>query len=79
MSNLATQKVYGLPADYWDLYPQHVEDITAADVQRVARKYYDPERLQIVAVGDSGSLRTVLEKYGKVEIAGAGAAGDAAK
>jgi predicted Zn-dependent peptidase len=67
IANLATQKLYGLPADYWDLYPQHVEAITPADVQRVGRKYYDPERLQIVAVGDGAFVRKALERYGEVE------------
>lgn len=66
LSNVATQKIYGLPADYWDTYPQRVEAITAADVQRVAKKYYDPQRLQIVAVGDGASIKATLEKYGKV-------------
>jgi zinc protease len=61
-----------LPADYWDTYPQRVEAITAADVQRVAKKYYDSSRLQIVAVGDSASVKGVLEKYGAVETLGAG-------
>ena len=28
ISNLATQKIYNLPADYWDTYPQRVEAIT---------------------------------------------------
>jgi zinc protease len=67
MANLATQKIYGLPADYWDTYPQRVEAITAADIERVAKKYYDASRLQIVAVGDGASVRKVLEKYGAVE------------
>lgn len=67
MSNLATQKIYGLPADYWDTYPQRVEAVTPADIQRVAKKYYDRERLQIVAVGDASQVGEVLEKYGKVE------------
>jgi predicted Zn-dependent peptidase len=67
MVNLIAQKIYGLPADYWDKYPQNVEAITAQDVRRVARKYYNPERLQIVAVGDAGSVRKTLEKYGSVE------------
>jgi zinc protease len=67
LANLAAQKIYNLPADYWDTYPQRVEAITAADVQRVARKYYDASRLQIVAVGDGASVRKVLEKYGTVE------------
>lgn len=67
MSNLATQKIYGLPADYWDTYPQRVEAITPADIQRVAKKYYDAGRLQIVAVGDAKALSPVLGKYGTVE------------
>lgn len=67
MSNLATQKIYGMPADYWDTYPQRVEAITPADIQRVAKKYYDAGRLQIVAVGDAKALSPVLGKYGTVE------------
>jgi zinc protease len=67
VSNLATQKIYELPADYWETYPQRVEAITAADVRRVAQKYLDPSRLQLVAVGDSASVKPVLEKYGTIE------------
>lgn len=69
IGNLATQKIYNLPADYWDTYPQRVEAITANDIQRVARKYFDSSRLQIVAVGDGASVKKVLEKYGTVESA----------
>lgn len=72
ISNLATQKIYNLPPDYWDTYPQRVEAITAADVQRVAKKYYDANKLQIVAVGDATAVKQVLEKYGTVETQGTG-------
>jgi zinc protease len=72
IGNLATQKIYNLPPDYWDSYPQRVEAITAADVQRVAKKYYDADKLQIVAVGDASAVKQVLEKYGTVETQGAG-------
>lgn len=65
--NIVAQKLYSLPADYWDTYPKKVAAITAADVQRVARKYIDLEHLQIVAVGDAAKIRGVLEKYGTVE------------
>ncbi|HEY0684286.1 MAG TPA: pitrilysin family protein [Steroidobacter sp.] len=71
MGNLATQKIYRLPADYWDTYPKRVEAVTPADIQRVAKKYYDRERLQIVAVGDAKEVGKVLEKYGTVEPASA--------
>lgn len=70
MANLATQKLYQLPENYWDTYPQRVEAVTAADIQRVARKYYAAERLQIVAVGDGAQLRQTLEKYGEIETGG---------
>ena len=41
--------------------------VTAPDIQRVARKYIDPQTMQIIAVGDGSKIRTVLEKYGSVE------------
>ena len=42
--------------------------VSAADVERVARKYLNPDALQLVAVGDAVKIRSVLEKYGKVEV-----------
>ena len=68
LQNVITQKLYNLPADYWDTYPQKVAAITAADVQRVAQKYIDLGHLQVVAVGDAAKAREVLSKYGKVEV-----------
>jgi zinc protease len=68
LQNVITQKLYNLPADYWDSYPQKVAAITADDVQRVAKKYIDLGHLQVVAVGDASKAREVLTKYGKVEV-----------
>src|SRR5690349_22441173 len=68
LQNIITQKLYNLPADYWDTYPQKVSAITTADVQRVAKQYIDMNHLQVVAVGDASKAREVLEKYGKVEV-----------
>ncbi|HWX38764.1 MAG TPA: hypothetical protein VNY09_05955, partial [Candidatus Sulfotelmatobacter sp.] len=56
------------PADYWDKYPAKIAAISADDVQRVAKKYIDPASMQIVAVGDAGKIKAVLEKYGPVEM-----------
>jgi zinc protease len=63
-----TRKAYNFPADYWDKYPAQIVAIQADDVQRVARKYINPGTMQVVAVGDAGKIKTVLEKYGPVEI-----------
>jgi len=63
-----TRKLYGLPADYWDSYANKIAAVTVADVQRVARQYLDPDKLQIAAVGDAGKIKAVLEKYGAVEV-----------
>jgi predicted Zn-dependent peptidase len=68
LQNIITQKLYNLPADYWDTYPQKVSAVTAAEIQNVAKKYLDLSRLQVVAVGDAAKARDVLTKYGKVEL-----------
>jgi zinc protease len=40
------------PADFWKTYRQKLEAITAADIQRVAKKHLDPESMAILVVGD---------------------------
>jgi zinc protease len=61
-------KQYHLPANYWDDYPTKIMAVPPAEVQRVARKYLEPDVLQVVAVGDANRIQPVLEKYGKVEV-----------
>ena len=63
-----TRQIYGFPADYWDTYPVKVMAVTAEDIERVARKYINPESVQIVAVGDVSKIKPVFEKYGSVEV-----------
>jgi predicted Zn-dependent peptidase len=58
---------YGLPEDYWDTYPEKIMAVTAADVQRVARKYVPLGNVQLIAVGDAGKIAGVLSKFGAVE------------
>jgi zinc protease len=60
--------VYGLPADYWDTYPARVMAITPAQAQAAAKKYWAPERLQIVAVGDATKITDILKTKGELEI-----------
>jgi len=47
---------YGLPLDYYDRYIERIGAVTAADVQRVARQYIDPDHFDIVVVGDKAQI-----------------------
>ena len=67
LANIITQKLYGLPSDYWDTYPRQISSVTPEDVQRVARKYIDLKQLEVVAVGDAKQIAEPLRKYGSVE------------
>jgi predicted Zn-dependent peptidase len=48
--------VYHLPEDYFSKYVQNIEAVTAADVQRVAQKYIQPDRFAVVVVGDRKTI-----------------------
>src|SRR5437868_794640 len=67
LQNLVIQKLYDMPADYWDTFPAKIMAISADDVQRIAQKYIDMGHLQIVAVGDANKTRSILAKYGSVQ------------
>jgi zinc protease len=44
--------VYKLPDDYFAKYVQNIQTVTSDEVQRVARKYIEPGRFNVVVVGD---------------------------
>jgi predicted Zn-dependent peptidase len=60
---------YGLPDDYFNNYIGKVLAVTKEDVQRVAKKYIDPENIAVVVVGDQKSVQKGLEglKLGKLK------------
>lgn len=60
--------MYGLPADYWDTYPARIAAVTPEQAQAAARKYWDPSRLHIVAVGDAPAISGILAKKGTLEV-----------
>jgi predicted Zn-dependent peptidase len=68
LNNAITRYRFNLPADYWDRYPERINAISAADAQAMAKKYLDPARLQIVAVGSSEGAARALRKLGPVEV-----------
>jgi zinc protease len=62
------RQMYAYPADYWDRYSERINGVTPAQVQAVAKKYLDPTKLQIVAVGDNSKIEAGLRKFGPVEV-----------
>jgi zinc protease len=62
------RKIYGFAPDNWETYPAKIMAVTADDIQRVARKYINPDNLQVVAVGDISKIKSIMEKYGPVEV-----------
>jgi zinc protease len=55
---LAQMFVYGLPADYYETYGAHVRAVTAEDVKRVADKYIQPGKFDVVIVGDRKAIES---------------------
>jgi predicted Zn-dependent peptidase len=68
LSNAVTRYRYGLPSDYWDRYPERIMAVTDANVQATAKKYLDPSRIQVVAVGNGEAIARALRKLGTVEV-----------
>ena len=62
--------VYSLPDDHWSTYPARVRAVSPAEVQRVARRVLDVDRLCTVMVGDPESVKPQLEglPLGDVEV-----------
>jgi zinc protease len=61
---------YDVPLSFYNSYTQGIAAVTAADVQRVARQYIDPDRLAIIIVGDRKSIEPALRaaKVGDVTV-----------
>jgi zinc protease len=62
------QKIFNLPADYWEKYPAQISAVSADEVQTVSRKYIDPANMQVVGVGDAQKIGPVLQKYGALKV-----------
>ena len=57
-----------LPLNYWETYPERINAVTPADVQRVAKKYLAAGRVQLLAVGEREKIQLGLQKYGPIEV-----------
>ncbi|HYC89153.1 MAG TPA: pitrilysin family protein [Thermoanaerobaculia bacterium] len=63
-SRLVDMELYGLSEDYFDRYRENIAAVTKEDVERVAQKYLDPDRVLIVIVGNASQIREPLGGLG---------------
>ena len=61
---------FDLPLDYYATLPDRINAVTIEQVQAVARKYIQPDKIIVLAVGDRAKIEEEMKKLnlGKVEI-----------
>jgi zinc protease len=65
---LARIRLLGVPVTELTQYRERVSAVTAADIQRVARQYLQPDRMTIVVVGDAAKVLPRLRGIGPVTL-----------
>jgi len=63
-ASLAETWVFDLPPGYWRTLPDQYRRVSAAQVQAVAGKYLQPERMKVIAVGDRARIEPQLKPLG---------------
>ncbi|MBV8518686.1 MAG: insulinase family protein [Acidobacteria bacterium] len=66
LSQRVLLEFYGYPADWYTTYPAKIEKVTAADVQRVAKKYVHPDQLAVLVVGNEADFEKPLASVGTI-------------
>lgn len=62
-NQLSFVDLHGLGDDYLKTYVQKVNAVTAQQIQQMAQKYIDPDKLTLVVVGDSTKITQQLAPY----------------
>ena len=66
LNRVLTYRYYGYPDDFIFQYQKAIQQVTRADVLRVAKDYLDPAKFVIVAVGNPKDFGKPLDSLGKV-------------
>ncbi len=64
ISRLARYYYFNYPSDFIFQYQKAIQAVTREDVLRVARKYIDPSKFVVLAVGNPKEFGTPLDKLG---------------
>jgi len=64
LNRLLTYRYYGYPDDFIFQYQKAIQQVTRADILRVAKEYIDPAKFVVVAVGNPKDFGTPLTSLG---------------
>ncbi len=56
----------GLSQDAFDKYVEGLKKVSISDIQRVAKEYLHPDKVQVLVVGNKAEIGSQLDKYGKI-------------
>jgi zinc protease len=66
MAERMRYEFYGFPPDFLEQFRAGIEKVTAADVDRAARKYIHPDKMAVLVVGNAKDFDRELSTFGKV-------------
>ena len=67
------------PLDYYDRYPEHLEQVMASQIRDLLTKYVNDQQMAVIVVAPAEAVKSQLEKLGQVEVVPMPAKRDGAK
>jgi len=58
----------GYPIDYYDVYPQKINQVTQDQIREVMNKYVKDDQMVVIVVAPAEAVKEQLEKLGDVEV-----------
>jgi hypothetical protein len=68
VNSMRTLELFGYPEDFVQRVKEGVQNVTAEDVERVAKKYLHPDQFAIVVLGNAEGFEEPLTKYGDLNV-----------
>ena len=68
INQLSYLNLHKLDPKYLETYVQKIFAVTPEDIQRIAKKYIDDDRMTIVIAGDVKKVRPQVREFGKVNL-----------
>jgi zinc protease len=68
VNRLMTYAYNGYPMDFMETIKSGIEKVTKADVLRVAKRYLQPDKVQILVIGNKDGFDKPLSSLGEVNV-----------